>query len=153
MQSRSERSPGIIIHLKDILTLLAIVKFPQKNAQSIINVLFVAPWEAACDPRASDRRHPIGWSHHNVLHPQACECSTSEPRLISYTVLMSYICVIETGHQLDRADQPVRYPWASVSLYDRALCKCLLGCSFIDLLCLFGGCLNSFFKEECLFVD
>lgn len=43
------------------------------------------------------------------------------------------ICVIETGHQLDWTDKPVRYPRVEVSLYDSAHCRYSLGFGCIDL--------------------
>lgn len=57
----------------------------------------------------------------------------------------AFICVIETGHQLDWADQPVRYSRAEVSLFDRALCRRILGRGRIDLWCLSGVCFKFVF--------
>lgn len=51
----------------------AVIKWPE-NTFSESNFLFAAPWDAACDPWASDWKRTAGWSCHNVLHSQACEC-------------------------------------------------------------------------------
>lgn len=47
-----------------------------------------------------------------VIVFQFCTALLYVYRSIHMSLLLS---VIETGHQLDWADQPVRYPWAEVS--------------------------------------